>query len=223
MAETPFGDGWVDRYVRNELGPEEEAQFELRLMEDAGLQAEVEVALGLREAVRLTQGFGEPVAVQATRSFVNQWTPWAMAASVVLAATTTLLAWRTGVENGRLQQELGALRAPVTSVLRVPVDIMRTSGSATPDVIIQLPADGAIVLDIELSPALRNVGPVTFALQARGAEPAQSWRASADRDGRATVLLRTADVPPGLVDLRMSNADLTVRDSRLIEIRPASP
>ena len=224
MAETPFGDDWVDRYIRNELGPEEEAQFELRLMEDVELQAEVEAALGLREAVRLTQDVGEPVvAARATRSFANQWSPWAMAASVVLAVTTTLLAWRSGVENGRLQQELGALRAPVTAVLSVPVDIMRSSGGATPDVIIQLPADGAILLDIELSPALHNVGTVSFALQAHGAEPAHSWRASPDREGRAKVMLRTAQLPVGRVDLHMSNEDLSVKDTRLIEIRPARP
>jgi hypothetical protein len=221
MAESPFGSDWVDRYVRDELGPEDEAQFEERLMVDAELQAEVEAALGLREALLQTQGGAAIAEIPPTRP-ANQWTPWAMAASVLLAVTTTMVAWRGAVENDRLARELDAFRAPSTSVLTVPVDIMRSAGSATPDVIIQKPASGLVVFDIEVSPALAEQPVIGFELQTEAGESLQSWQSHADRNRRTQVALRTDELPHGRVLLRMFDPESSREDTRLIEFRPAN-
>ncbi|MNC85823.1 hypothetical protein D3C83_14370 [compost metagenome] len=181
--------------------------------------AEVEAALGLREALRQSQG-GAVIAEIPPGRAANQWTPWALAASVLLAVTTTMVAWRGSVENGRLARELDAFQAPSTSVLTVPVDIMRSAGSVTPDVIIQKPAQGLIVLDIEVSPAVAEMSTIDFELLSDAGEPLQRWTSTVDRNRRSMVAFRSNTLPEGRMILKMSGPQGQPSDTRLIELRP---
>lgn len=221
MVEERFDDDWVDRYVRDELSPEDEDRFEQRLMEDAGLQARVEAALGIRGV--LQQSSATTQSPPAGRIGSNPWTSWALAASVALAAVTTVLLWRENVRNNALREQVRSLQAPRTSVLTVPVDIMRSSGAGSPDVIIQKPADdGAIVLDIELAPRFRGLEQIDFSLQAPDGAPVLAWSATPGADGRAVVVLQPESLPDGLVELWIVGPNGRLNGRRLLEFRAAA-
>jgi len=221
MTEQSKYHDWVDRYVRDELSEDEVVEFEEQLMTDTQLQSQVEAVLVMKEALKFES---EPVtdfakhAAEVPRR--NQWSSMALAASVLLAVVSTTLYWRTSVKAGHLQEEIAALQSPRTSVLNVPVDIMRSAGSSTPDVIIQKPAGyGAIVLDIELSAGFANLDSIRFSLQTDDSKPVLSWTATPNTSGRVSVVLNSETVPDGMIHLEMSDPTSKLRDSRLIEFR----
>lgn len=220
MAEHQFNEEWVDRYVRDELSAEDEAEFEDALLEDAELQAQVEVALGIRETLRHERS-AEPATPVAELPARNQWNTLAIAASVLLAVVSTTLFWRASVETNELREQVEALQQPRSSVLHVPVDIMRSSGG-TPDVIVQKPTgQGLVVLDIELSSAFRKLPAIEFELS-QDDTPIFGWSAAPGPDGRASVALNAESVPDGQVRLYIRDPQGTASESRLLEFRPAS-
>lgn len=219
MPKSQFDDIFVDRYLRDELSAEEQAAFEEALLEDPELQSRVETALGIREVLSQAQALGALAAPRHGKSR-NQWAPLAMAASVLLAVVSATLLWRTNLESNELQAQIEALQQPRTSVLRVPVDIMRSSGNATPDVVIQKPAsNGLVVLDIELSPDLQNVPLVHFELRQGESAPIMRWSSRPGPNGRSSVAINAEALPPGLVHLYMSDEAGELRESRLLEFR----
>lgn len=221
MTEQGKYDDWVDRYVRDELSEEEVEEFEERLMTDSDLQGQLEAVLLMKEALKLGNESEADAAKDAVAiPWRNQWSPMAIAASVLLAVVSTTLYWRSNVEIGHLQDQVAALQAPRTSVLTVPVDIMRSAGSATPDVIVELPAGhGAIVLDIELSPRFRNLQTVDFELLTQDSEAVLGWTAAPAGSDTIKVVLDSEVVPAGMIQLRMSDPDSDKQESRLLEFR----
>jgi hypothetical protein len=219
MADRQFNEEWVDRYVRDELSAEDEAAFEEALLEDAELQAQVEAVLGIRETLKREQSLAETASLSEP-PVRNQWSTLAMAASVLLAVVSTTLFWRASVETNELREQVEALQQPRGSVLRVPVDIMRSAGNATPDVIVQKPSGRALlVLDIELSPTFRDLSVIQLELQSQGGEALLAWSASPRADGRVVTALNSEIVPDGEVWLLLSAPEGTLSESRLIEFR----
>ena len=219
MAERPLDppvDPDVDRYVRDQLGPEEEAAFEERLMSDPGLQAEVEAALAIRSAFELEQRHDDAPAEVAVAQG-NPWTPYAMAASVALAVISTLMYWQSSVETGELREQLSTLQGPQAGVLPVSVPIMRSTGGS-PDAIIQRPASGGVLRDIELSQRFHDADQLSFTLAAPGGETILSWQSGAPLNGRTTVLLPSAELPDGRVELRIAREGAE-GETRLLEFR----
>jgi len=219
MADHGFNSDWVDRYVRDELSGGDEASFEEALLEDPILQREVEAALAIRETLRQ-----DPLALETVSESTvqpgNSWAPYAMAASVLLAVISTTLFWRANIETNGLQKQIIALQQPRTSVLQVPVNIMRSSSSSTPDVVIlKPPGQGVIVLNIELSPGFKELPSIEFALQQDDANPFLSWVATPGPDGRTSVVLIAEPIPNGLVHLNMFSPVSGVRETRLLEFR----
>ena len=218
MADRQFNEEWVDRYVRDELSAEDEAAFEEALLEDAELQAQVEAVLGIRETLKQAQLL-DATATVSELPVRNQWSTLAMAASVLLAVVSTTLFWRASVETNELRNQVEALQQPRSSVLQVPVDIMRSAGKATPDVIVQKPAgQGLVVLDIELSPAFRNLPAIDFELR-QDDDPVLAWSAAPGINGRANVALSSEAIPDGRVLLHMSDPAGAATESRLLEFR----
>ena len=212
---------WVDRYVLDKLSEEEVVEFEEQLLEDASLQTELEAVLLVKEALKLeNEEAADTLQLADTAPGRNQWSTMAIAASVLLAVVSTTFYWRTSVEAGHLREQLMALQAPRTSVLNVAVNIMRSAGSTTPDVIIQKPAgNGVIVLDIELSARFQNLNMINFELQTDHSTGGLKWSAPPTPGGRASVVLNSEKVPDGLVHLQMSDASGEVLESRLLEFR----
>ena len=225
MVEQDMINSLVDRYVRDELSADEVVAFEEQLLEDPQLQDELEAVLALKETLtqqnQLDANIEEP---EDLPSGGNQWSSMAIAASVLLAIVSTTFYWRTSVEAGRLQEQLTALQAPRTSVLNVAVNIMRSAGSKTPDVIIQKPAGhGVMVLDIELSTGFHKLDSINFQLQAGENESVLSWSAPPTTSGRASVVLNAEAVPDGMVYLQMSDPSGMLREKRLLEFRKPRP
>jgi len=219
MAEYDIDKGWVDRYIRNELSPEEEIAFEERLLEDPELQQELEAALAIKETMKRSDLVrGDVVAPPVNTG--NSWTPFALAASVLLAVASTTLLWRANIESDELRQQLEALKQPRTNVLNVPVDIMRSSGNGIPDVIIQK-QDGqsVIVLDIELSPRFSQLDQVDFELSEESGERLLAWSSSGSRNGRTSAVLNSESVPDGRVILAMTSPGDQLKETRLLEFR----
>ena len=216
---------WVDPYIRGELSDEELAIFEERLIADSQLQKEFEAVFGIKQALKLDAKTESNSTRQAEmRPGRNQWSSLAIAASVLLAVTSTTLYWRTSVEAGRLKEQLSALQAPRSTVLNVPINIMRSAGGVTPDVIVQKPAgNGAIVLDIELSQRFQELDLIEFQLLADESESVLNWTATADFSGRVSVVLNSELVPEGMVQLVISDPSSKLQDSRLLEFRKPRP
>lgn len=225
MVEQDMNNNIVDRYVRDELSDDEVVAFEEQLLEDPELQKELEAVLALKQALTLqNQLEAEPEEPEQLLSGGNQWSTMAIAASVLLAIVSTTFYWRSSVEAGRLQEQLAALQAPRTSVLNVAVNIMRSAGSSTPDVIIQKPAGHAvIVLDIELSPGFHKLDSINFQLQAGEDTPVLSWIAPPTSSGRASVVLNAEAVPDGMVYLQISDPSGKLQEKRLLEFRKPRP
>jgi len=225
MIEQSKYSDWVDRYVRDELSDEDVIVFEEQLMEDIELQNQLEAVLVIKEALKLDRGLATgPTEWTEAKPARNQWSTMAMAASVLLAVVSTTFYWKTSVEAGHLQEQLSALKAPRTAVLNVPVDIMRSVGGDTPDIIVQKPAgQGAIILDIELSSRFHVLETINFQLQANDSSEVLSWTASPSSSGRASVVLNSELVPAGLVYLQISDPASELHESRLLEFREARP
>lgn len=224
MVEQKVNNNWVDRYIRDELSAEDQAVFEENLFEDSELQQELEVALAIHETLRLDEQMSGEAHVSSKSSIVtNPWTPLAMAASVLLAVVSTTLLWRSSVETGGLRQQLEALQQPRSSILNVPVNIMRSDGNDTPDVIIQKP-DGksVIVLNIELASRFQTLEMISFSLRQEGAKQFLTWSSQPSPDGHASVALNSESIPDGRVILQITGAENNVHESRLLEFRPAN-
>lgn len=225
MVEQDMNNNIVDRYVRDELSDEEVVAFEEQLLEDPQLQDELEAVLALKEAMQIqNQLDADTEEPEDLLSGGNQWSNMAIAASVLLAIVSTTFYWRTSVETGRLQEQLAALQAPRTSVLNVAINIMRSAGSKTPDVIIQKPAGhGVLVLDIELSPGFHKLDSINFQLQTGEGKSVLRWTALPTTSGRASVVLNAEAVPDGMVYLQISDSSGKLQEKRLLEFRKPRP
>ena len=215
---------WVDRYMRNGLTTEEEAVFETALLDSPDLQLQLETALGIRQAVMLHAELGatEKAYPPSTLDARNHWQPLALAASVVLAVFSTTMYWQVSNKAGMLQSEITAMSQPRTSVLTVPVDIMRSADSQTPDVMVQKPEGNALlVLDVELGPAVAALGQVRMSLRDAQALELLAWDSGRFDDGRATVAFDARKLPDGKVWLEMADGQGQVIDRRLLEFLPS--
>ncbi len=222
MTEQNFSE-WVDDYVRDRLPADEEAAFEEALLEDAELQAQVEVALGMREALNNDSELELQGAMPARPSAGNSWSGYALAASVALAIVSTTLYWQAGVENDRLINQIESLGQPVGSVLHVPVNIMRSGGQSTPDVIVQKPEGrAAILLDIELGTKARGEAQLSFELLDPSGEPVLTWQSSPTSEGRTSVVLSSEQIPASRLWLQISDSSGNELERRLLEFRPAN-
>lgn len=224
MAENDIDTDWVDRYIRDELSAEEEMAFEERLLQDAELQRELEAALAIKETFKRNDIMtGDPVAPFTRSTNRNAWTPFALAASVLLAVASTTLLWRANIETNGLKRQLETLRQPRTNVLSVPVDIMRSAGSGTPDVIIQKPGpNGVVVLDIELSSRFSQLDHVDFSLSEAAGGQLLAWSSKPAPDGIASVALNSESIPAGRVILKMTAPGGQFEETRLLEFRSAT-
>ncbi len=223
MAEYDINNDWVDRYVRDDLNAEEEIAFEEKLLEDPELQQELKAALAIKETFKRTDLVtGDVVDPSVSTSTRNSWTPFAMAASVLLAVASTTLLWRANIETDGLRQQLEALQQPRTSVLNVPVDIMRSAGNGSPDVIIQKPgSQGVIVLDVELSSRFSQLDQINFELSKENGGQFLAWSSSPSPKGRASVVLNSESIPDGRVILTMNAPGSQLKETRLLEFRAA--
>ena len=214
----------VDQYVRNELTADEEAEFEVRMLQSPPLQRYVQTALGIKEALRLGEKHAEPslTAMGGNRhSRKNTWKSMALAASVLLAAFSTLMLVKTNNEAKELKRQIEKLNQPKTSILTVPVDIMRSSESGSPDVIVQKPSARTLIqLDIELTRQSQTQSALQFALYGDGPTPLARWEAIPLANGRTIALLRSEQIPTGLVELQISDIDGKILEHHLLEFKP---
>lgn len=222
MYEQSSSQKWVDRYVRNLMTMDEIAAFEDTLMESPGLQQDLEAALALRELLS-RESVQEPfIAEMLPQSVprVRHWQSMALAATVVLAVFSTVMFWKIGNDSADLQRQLDQLSQPRTQVLNVPLNIMRSAGGRTPDAIIQKPAGhAAILLDIELTPAARQLDAVNFSLLDQAGASVVSWSAAPTPQGHATVLLNSEQVPAAQLWLEISSPRGDLVERRLLEFR----
>ena len=221
MAEHRYDNEWIDRYLRNELTVEQEAEFETALLDSAELQQELEAAMGVRQALLLDEELPAATTERADGVMGGgpRWQSLAMAASVILAVFSTTMYWRVSNQAAGLESEIAALRQPNGNVLTVPVDIMRSSSERTPDVIVRKPQGAAIVLlDIEASQALIDLDRVHVALREPQGEQIFSWTASPDSRGRIRSALDAESLPTGKLWLEMGSGE-EVLDRRLLEFR----
>lgn len=218
----------VDRYVRGEFDGVETAAFEAELLESPRLQDALEVSLGLQRLVE--GGLDEPAAEanlprapgDAAGGSAPHWTAWAIAASIVLAATMGTFLWRSELENTRLQSRLAELDQPVQAVLTVPLDVMRSASTRTPDVRIRKPAGGALlILDVEVAAQLLDAGALRLELRDSSGAVLRDWSGAPGESGRIELALRTDQLPDGVLELRMSDPASAASDSRLVELLPA--
>ena len=230
MANSQYDQDWVDRYVRSELDDDELAAFELAMMESETLQSAVEEALALRELLTHDAAEAEEDGAEEADSMLvpgppsKGWQPLALAASLVLAVFSTVMFWRVGNEAQTLRLQVDALSQPVSSVLEVPLDIMRSGNADRPDLIIRKPGAGSLMrLSVELTPQAREIDELTFSLANASGETLTSWKAAPQPDGRVAVLLRPELLPPGFVKLNISDTDGEPVDSRLLEFLPPEP
>lgn len=222
MPEQTSRQAWVDRYIRDELTVDEIAEFEASLMESPGMQQELETVLGLREVLlfesRRYRGTGG--LLPETLFGVGKWQPLALAATVILAVFSTLMYWKVSNDSAGLQRQLELLSLPRTQVLTVPVNIMRSAGRQTPDVIVQKPAGhSAILLDIELGSYTRGLELLDFALVDEAGNTILTWTAAPTPAGRASVVLNSEQVPASRLWLQISSSDGQVLERSLMEFR----
>ena len=220
----------VDRYVRGELDENAAAALEAELLESPELQDALEVALGVQRAVEFAHGRPADNIVQLSRRGGLAETsrqirpPWALAASVAIAAVAAVLVWRAEAENARLQSRLAQLEQPVESVLTVPVDVMRSLGSDGPDVRIRKPAGVALlILDVEIAAQLADSPRLDLQLSDANGQSLIKWSSAPDSEGRIQLVLRTDQVPDGQLTLEIRAPDANAVDRRTIELRPAGP
>jgi len=222
MAEHTSRHEWVDRYVRNELTVNEITEFEQVLMESPAIQKDLETVLGLREALLLEPEQDIPIDGLLPESLSDRgnWQSMALAASLVLAAFSSGMAWKFSNDSADLQKQLNLLGQPRTDVLTVPVNIMRSAGSQAPDVIIQKPSGhSAILLDIELGKAALQQQALAFALVDEAGSKVLDWRTAAAAGGRVEVLLNSERIPATRVWLEIATSDGQLLERRLLEFR----
>jgi len=226
MPEQNAHRGWVDRYVRDQMTEQEMAAFEETLMDSPALQQELETVLALRGALSMQpapppefEAGSESDATQ-TLTGAGKWQGLALAAMVVLAVFSTVMFWKTSNDAADLKRQLTQLGQPRTQVLTVPVDIMRSAGSQTPDVIVKKPpGHSAILLDIELTPAARQLDLLNFSLVDPDETLVATWVASPNPQGHSTAVFNTEDVPASRLWLEISTPGGELIERRLLEFR----
>ena len=222
MTKQTSRQGWVDRYMRDEMTVDKMAEFETALMELPGMQQELETVFGLREVLFLESKQDSGTDNRRTVSLpgAGKWQSLALAALVILAVYTTVMLWKVSSELEDLQRQVDLLNTPRSKVLTVPVNIMRSAGGQTPDVIIQKPAGhSAILLDIELGARVRVFERLEFALIDDTGNPILTWTAAPVGDGRASVMLNNEQIPASRLWLQTSSSDGLVIERRLLEFR----
>ncbi|MGB5291467.1 MAG: hypothetical protein WBN41_08455 [Lysobacterales bacterium] len=225
MTENLHDIEWVDRYIRNQLSAEEEAEFEVRMLQSKELQQHLQTAMALKESLKLDEEIGKSSArppLTGQSRMKNRWRDMAIAASVMIALGSSAGLVVSRYQTDRLEQQIAELNQPATAVLLVPVHIMRSSEPGSSHVIVQKPPGRALIqLDIELSgQALAQAQPfLQFALVNDKERPVLTWQASPLANGRATVLLRNDQVPAGNVRLEISDQGGNVLERHLLEFR----
>lgn len=224
MLEQSRQEHWVDWYLRGKLSADDVEAFETVLLESPELQAELETALALRavlsrEPDQAKEDASQPRPLQPQSEPAN-WQPVALAASVILAVVGTVMWWKTGIDAAGLARQMHALSQPIAEVLTVPVPIMRSAGSQTPDVIIQKPQGrAAILLDIELGLRARQEAQLDFSLVDPAGETVLSWQSGPGEDGRATAVINSDQIPASRLWLHIADAESEVLERRLLEFR----
>lgn len=222
MPEHSYDSEWIDRYLRNELAADQEAEFETALLESAQLQQDLEAAMAIRQALILEDELRDPVSDDARNEIMaggSRWQSLALAASVILAVFSTTMYWRVSNQAAGLESRIAVLQNPRGTVVTVPVDIMRSSGSRAPDVIVRKPEGAAlIVLDIEATQSVLGLDRVQLALRDGEGQRLFSWAASPDASGRIRSALDASSLPAGKLWLEMGRED-EVLDRRLLEFR----
>ena len=200
MTETRSDQQWVDLYVAGRLTDDEQEAFELRLMESADLQAEVEAALALKTGLTLQRAEGETSEPMPRR--IRPVTAFAAAAAVgALALVLALLVNRPDWPEETFR-----------------LDIVR-SGGPTPEWIYRLPDEPTwITLDIELDSRFDESGAlqVTVTPEAGG----DGLRASAKpANRRVQPRFRGTALPTDRVYIEISDPARpeVIPDRRLIE------
>lgn len=219
MANHMYDSNYLDRYLRNELSAEEEAELETVLLDSPELQDELEAAMALREALRLDEeakSFDneEPANLLEGR---NNWQTLALAASVLLAVFSTTMFWKVSNESAALQQQIDTMGQPFSDVLTVSVDIMRSGGNV-PDVVVQKPRSNALLLlEIELNPRGQQLDEIRMTLRDESRSELLAWTSAVHGQDYVTVAIPSRQVPDGRVWLEMSESNGEVFDRRLLE------
>ena len=228
MIESRAMSNQVDRYVRGELDPTETAAFEAELLESPTLQDALETALGLRRTLEFERTLNEagPVSpdtrARPRGAIPSTWQPWALAASLMAVAVTASLWWRTGAENAQLHARIADLERPVSTVLSVPLDVMRSSEPGVPDVFIRKPEGAAVlILDLEVAPRHALAPALHLELRTEQGGELARWSAAPGADGRIQITHRADLLPDGRLTLRISDPASDGSDIRLIELLPA--
>lgn len=228
MIESRAMSNQVDRYVRGEFDPAETAAFEAELLESPELQDALETALGLRRTLEFERTLNEAGQVSHDTPagprgpLPSRWKSWALAAPLMAAAVTASLWWRTGAENEQLHARIADLDRPVSTVLSVPLDVMRSSNPGVPDVFIRKPEEAAVlIIDLEVAPRLALAPALDLELRAEQGDELARWSATPDADGRIQIAHRADLLPDGRLTLRISDPASGGSDIRLIELLPA--
>ncbi len=227
MRETGEISQRADSYVRGKLDKSAIDAFEIELLESLQLQDAVEDALGLQQLAKVEQKRIDSKNTvlpfffsghSGERPVVLQWS---LAASVLMATVTSTLLWRSESENSGLQSQVAAFNQPVGRLISVPMDIMRTMDSRSPDVVIRMPAQASILaLDVELDPALASAASLMLSLSNASGEQVFSWQASPGLNGRLDFAFMSTTLTYGKFWLTMRAANSDVVDERLLELLP---
>jgi len=213
----------ADRYVRNKLAGDVETEFEVRMLENPELQQHVQTALAIRASLRLEEQLGDSSSGSHNSGQHKPRVDWgklAIAASVLLVVVSTVMLAKSSIESNQLERQIAELTRPRTSFLKVPVNIMRSVGSNTPDVIVQMPSINSVIqLDIELSGKSQVHSSLRFDLESDEGISIATWKASASENGRTVVLFRSELIPAGFVHLRVSDVNGNILDRHLLEFR----
>lgn len=224
MRDQNFNGEWVDQYLRNKLSNGDQEAFETALLESSELQQELETALALRSVLERASenasASDKPEPPQELLEPVSGWRPMALAAAIVLAVISTVMWWKSGNDLATLERQMQAMSQPLTEVLTVPVNIMRSASSETPEVIIQKPQGrAAILLDIELGLQAREEAGLNFELVNAEGTTILAWQSAPTAQGRSTAMISNEQVPPSKLWLNISTAEGEAIEQRLLEFR----
>jgi hypothetical protein len=221
MADQDKYVAWIDRYVRNELSSEEEAEFELAVLQSEALQTHLENVLGIRQCLRMEdrQAANDGSTASEIRESPGFWRPLALAASI-LAAVTSVALWRSVDSVAGLERQLHTPQPSYASVVTVPLDVVRSAGADKPDAIISLPTgDATLVLDIELREPASLLDEVRIALVDERRTVLLAWTSNVSAANRSASALAASQLPRGRAWLEISDGSGDVVDRRLIEFR----
>ena len=228
MSELVMESNRVDLYVKGQLNAEETVAFEADLLESPRLQQAVEDVLSLQHVLDIEQQLIEAGVVDETAEDTPGWRQlpgvrqWSMAASMILAAGAVVLLWRSEVHNEHLRSQISTLNQPVGRVLTIPLDIMRSAHSSTPDVRIRkMPDPALLVLDVEVTAQMSNSKVLELELFNGKSDELASWSANPAQNGRIQIAFRSDHLPNGLLSLKISDPGSGTSETRLLELLPA--